>query len=47
MNNLRFTKKKRKGDPKLQLRVHPSDKEDIPMDKYLNLYGKLMGQKKR
>jgi len=45
MNNLRFPKKKRKGDPKLQLREHPSDREDIPMDKYLGLYGKLIGCK--
>jgi hypothetical protein len=45
MTNLRFPKKKRKGDPRLQLREHPSDKEPIPMDTYLSLYGKLMGGK--
>jgi hypothetical protein len=45
MTSLRFPKKKRKGDPKLWLREHPSDKEPIPMDIYLNLYGKLTGWK--
>jgi len=44
MNNFRFPKKKPKGDPKLILRERPSEKKDIPMKQYLELYGKLMGK---
>lgn len=36
-------KRKRKGDPKMRLRPHPSEKEDIPMGKYFGLYARLMG----
>lgn len=47
MKIYKLARRKRKGGPKMQLRPHPSDREEIPMAEYMALFSKLMSKPKQ